>query len=313
MAPADLIVINGKILTMDPLFPRVEALAVSKGRIIALGTTDEIWSYAGRNTKVIDAGGRMVLPGFQDTHIHLQDSGHGYGLNANLETARSVAELQNALKDFAVRHKGAWVNGVGWYTGIFTDHNLTRQVLDEVVPDRPCYILASDGHNACLNSSACKAVGLERGTPDPFNGHFVLDDGGVPTGMLHEDAIDWARKRMPAITDADYAEGVRFAQALCNRNVGHSDIWRQVLRNLSRRQLGANQPTGGSCIDKQHPPGRKKITQRRTDKVNLLRVLRLGQGVNPDQMQVMRGQIPLDHRRYLPTRPAQARVGGKGN
>jgi predicted amidohydrolase YtcJ len=74
------------------------------------------------------------------------------------------------------------VNGVGWYTGIFTDHNLTRQVLDEAVPDRPCYILASDGHNACLNSLACKALGLERGTPDPFNGHFVLDDDGESNG-----------------------------------------------------------------------------------------------------------------------------------
>jgi predicted amidohydrolase YtcJ len=218
MGIADLVVINGDIITMDPLFPRVEALAVSEGRIVALGTTDEIRSLAGRNTRVIDAGGRMVLPGFQDTHIHLQDSGHGYGLNANLEGARSIAELQAGLKAFAAGHKGAWVNGVGWYTGIFTDHNLTRQVLDEAVPDRPCYILASDGHNACLNSVGCRAVGLERGIDDPFNGHFVLDDGGVPTGMLHEDAIDWARKRMPAITDVDYAEGVRFAQALCNRN-----------------------------------------------------------------------------------------------
>ncbi len=218
MAQADLIVINGDILTMDAMFPRVEALAVAQGRVIALGTSADIRSFASRATKVIDAGGRMVLPGFQDTHIHLQDSGHGYGLNANLEAARSIAELAKELKDFAARHRGNWVNGVGWYTGIFTDHNLTRQVLDEAVPDRPCYILASDGHNACLNSAACRAVGLERGTPDPFNGHFVLDEAGDPTGMLHEDAIDWALKRMPPVTDAEYAEGVRFAQALCNRN-----------------------------------------------------------------------------------------------
>jgi hypothetical protein len=218
MRTPDLIVINGNIVTMDALFPRVEALAVSGGRVVALGSNDDIRGSATSATEVIDAGGRMVLPGFQDTHIHLQDSGYGYGLNANLEAAQTIAELQQALREFAAGHHGLWVNGVGWYTGIFTDRNLTREVLDAVVPDRPCYILASDGHNACLNSLGCKAVGLERGTPDPFNGHFVRDAAGEPTGMLHEDAIDWARARMPRPSDADYAAGVRFAQALCNRH-----------------------------------------------------------------------------------------------
>ena len=218
MKTPELILINGNIVTLDALLPRVEALAVTDGRISALGSNTDIRALAGRSSRVIDAGGRMVLPGFQDTHIHLQDSGHGYGLNANLEDARTLGELQQAMGDFATTHQGNWVNGVGWYTGIFTDHNLTRQVLDAAVPDRPCYILASDGHNACLNSLACKAIGLERGTPDPFNGHFVIDASGEPTGMLHEDAIDWARQRMPQPTEADYATGVRFAQALCNRH-----------------------------------------------------------------------------------------------
>jgi predicted amidohydrolase YtcJ len=118
MALADLIVINGDILTMDALYPRVEALAVSGGRVVALGTTDDIRSYAGPDTKVIDAGGRMVLPGFQDTHIHLQDSGHGYGLNANLETARDIAELQKSLKEFAAAPQGC----LGEWCGLVHRH-----------------------------------------------------------------------------------------------------------------------------------------------------------------------------------------------
>lgn len=218
MPAPDLIVVNGTIVTMDPLAPRVEALAVAGGRVIALGNDADIRSLAGAGTEVIDAGGRMVLPGFQDTHIHLQDSGQAYGQNADLDAARTIDELVAALKTFAIGHDGEWVNGVGWYTGIFTDDNLTRDVLDRAVPDRPSFILASDGHNGCLNSIACERLGLVKGIADPFNGHFVRDADGMPTGMLHEDALDWARDRMPPLSDEDYADGVRFGQALANRH-----------------------------------------------------------------------------------------------
>jgi hypothetical protein len=218
MPAPDLIVVNGNIVTMDPLAPRVEALAVRGGRVSALGTTADIRRLADSGTLVIDAGGRMVLPGFQDTHIHLQDSGQAFAQNANLEAPRTIDELVAALKAFGDTHAGEWVNGVGWYTGIFTDTNLTREVLDRAVPDRPSFILASDGHNGCLNSKACEQLGLVKGLEDPFNGHFVRDENGVPTGMLHEDALDWARDRMPALSDDDYADGIRFAQALANRH-----------------------------------------------------------------------------------------------
>lgn len=212
----DTIAINANIVTMDPLLPRAEALAIAAGRVVALGTTHDISLLAGDSTEVLNARGKLILPGFQDTHIHLQDSGHDYHSKATLDECRSITELQAILHVFAERHHGPWVNGVGWYTGIFTDANLTRQVLDQAVPDRPCYILASDGHNACLNSMACEAIGLVAGISDPPNGHFACDTNGHPTGMLHEDAIIWARERMPNPTDADYADGVRFAQALCN-------------------------------------------------------------------------------------------------
>lgn len=112
----------------------------------------------------------MIFPGFQDTHNHSQDSGHGYGLNANLEAARTVAELQKALKDFAARHKGAWVNGVGLYTGIFTDNNLTRQVLDETVPNRGapgrwfCRLTNVTGGGCRPTGLSTTAITADRGT-----------------------------------------------------------------------------------------------------------------------------------------------------
>jgi predicted amidohydrolase YtcJ len=219
MAQPDLVILNANIVTMDPLTPRVEALAAQRGKVFALGSTADIRALAGPSTRIIDAGGRLVLPGFQDTHIHLQDSGYHYGMTANLDDARTIAELQEIITTFAAsKPDAAWVNGVGWYTGIFTDYNLDRHVLDEAVPDRACFILASDGHNACLNTKAIEAIGLVKGTADPFNGHFVVDDTGEPTGMLHESAVDWATSRMPEVTDADYADGVRYGQALCNRS-----------------------------------------------------------------------------------------------
>lgn len=218
MPSPDLIIVNANIVTMDALTPRAEALATRGGRVIALGTTAEIGTLADGGTEIIDAGGRLVLPGFQDTHIHLQDSGQGYGQNADLSDARTVDELVDVMRKFGASHQRPWVDGVGWYTGIFTDDNLDRHVLDRAVPDRPCFILASDGHNACMNSRACDYVGLVQGIADPPNGHFVLDRDRIPTGMLHEDAIKWADARMPQPTDDDFAFGVKWAAALANRH-----------------------------------------------------------------------------------------------
>ncbi len=198
---ADTIVINARIVTMDPLVPRVSALAIVQGRVAALGSDAEIRALAGPGTQLIDAGGRMVLPGFQDTHIHLQDSGQDYSQNADLSAARTVDELVATLAAFAATHGRPWVNGTGWYSGVFGVQNLNAAVLDRAVPDRPCMIVASDGHNACLNTLGLRAVGFDRSTPDPLNGTIVRDSSGEATGLLYESAIYLAETRMPAPSD----------------------------------------------------------------------------------------------------------------
>lgn len=221
---ADLIVVNAVIVTADPFLPRAGALAARRGRILALGDAAAMRALAGPGARVIDAGGRMVLPGLQDTHLHLQDSGHEYASAAALDDARGPDELVALLAAFARAQPHGpggprgWVQGVGFYTGVFHDGNLTRGLLDRAVPDRPAFILGSDGHNACINSAACREVGLDAATADPAGGHFVRDAQGMPTGMLHESAVTWVQARMPAPSEADYAEGVRFAQALANRH-----------------------------------------------------------------------------------------------
>jgi hypothetical protein len=216
---ADLIIVNAAIHTMDASAPRAGALAAAGGRILALGDDRAMRSIAGPGARTIDAGGRLVLPGFQDTHIHLQDSGTRFARSANLESARSIAELQRLIGEFTASRPGdPWINGAGWYSGVFGEHNLNRAVLDEIVADRPVYLHASDGHSAVLNSAACRLLGLDARTKDPPNGHFVRDARGTPTGLVHEDAIDWVRERMPAPTGPEFAEGVRYGQKECNRH-----------------------------------------------------------------------------------------------
>ncbi len=218
MTRPETILINARLVTMDPLIPYASALAIVAGRVAALGSDADIRALAGPGTQVIDAGGRMVLPGFQDTHIHLQDSGQDYAQNADLSGARTVEELVETLAGFAGTHDRPWVNGTGWYSGVFGAQNLNAGVLDRAVPDRPCMIVASDGHNACLNSLGLKAVGFDRGTPDPRNGTIVRDASGAATGLLYESAVSLAEGRMPAPSDRDFADGVLWAMRLANRH-----------------------------------------------------------------------------------------------
>jgi predicted amidohydrolase YtcJ len=110
------------------------------------------------------------------------------------------------------------VIGSGWQAGLFGDANLTRQVVDAAVADRPCILYDSSYHNACLNSAAVKIAGIVGNTPDPPNGHFVRDATGLATGMLHEDAIPWAVERLPQLPPSVQAEGVRVGQAHANRH-----------------------------------------------------------------------------------------------
>lgn len=223
----DLILINADIRTMDASHPRARAMAIRAGRVMALGDDAAMRHLAGRSTTVIDGGGRLALPGFQDAHVHLMDGGTDLIQTAYLYDATTVEDVQTRMAAHNSRYKGELVMGAGWQCGFFGDHNLTRQVLDAVVPDRPCIIYDGNFHNACLNSVACRMAAVAKGTPDPLNGHFVLDATGEPTGMLHEEAIHRVRDRLPDISDATYLAGARAGQAHANRHgiTGIIDPW----------------------------------------------------------------------------------------
>lgn len=198
---------------MDPVRPRAEWMLIRGDRIIALGNGAP--PPAGES---IDAGGRLVLPGFQDAHIHLLSGGIDLATAADLYEVTSAAELVARLQAHAAAKPGlAMVMGSGWQAGIFGDHNLTAEVLDRAVSDRPVLIYDSSFHNACLNSLAVEMAGVEA-MADPPNGHVVRDAQGRATGMLHEEVIPRVEKRLPQLADDDWMEGLKTGQAHANRH-----------------------------------------------------------------------------------------------
>lgn len=218
MTIAETIITNAAIRSMDPGRPIAEAIAIAGGRILALGRAGEIAALAGPQTERLDAGGRLMLPGFHDTHIHLMEGGQHCAAAADLSQAQAPQQIVETLRAFAATRPTGWVLGGFYNSGVFGAQNLNARLLDAAAADRPCYILAADGHNGCINTRAMEQTGLSAETPDPDEGRFVRGPDGAPTGLLHEGATAWIEARLPPPTAREFAEGVRYAQALANRH-----------------------------------------------------------------------------------------------
>lgn len=205
-AEADLVLVNGVIYTVDRALGRVEALAIQGERIIAAGTRKEIEHWMGPKTRVLDLGGRFVMPGFNDAHVHLGglylgDVRRG-NLRIDLTGSRSLGELQERLrrrlKDFA---PGEWVLGRGWDHSLWPDPRIpTRADLDAVSTQHPILLERVDGHSSVVNSLALKIAGITRDTPNPDGGEIVRDASGEPTGWLKERAQGLVERHIPRPT-----------------------------------------------------------------------------------------------------------------
>ncbi len=182
-APADLVVVNGKILTVDQKFSEARAFAVREGRFIAVGSNDEARALAGPATRVIDARGRTVIPGIIDSHVHALGVAAGEAAQP-YRNLRSIGELQAWIREEARRRpKGTWIWPPRNYPPRLKERRFpTRRELDEAAPDHP---VAIDGAYAfSLNSAALRAAGITRETPDPPGGAIAKDAAGEPTGLL---------------------------------------------------------------------------------------------------------------------------------
>jgi len=180
---ADLIVINARVLTVDPSMPRADAFAIKDGRFIAVGGSADIRNLAGARTRQIDAAGATVTPGFIDCHCHVSGVGELYSVNANVPRVR---ELQANLKAKADKTPpGQWVEAI-MFDDTKLDVTLIRKQLDEVSRDHPIAVNHRGGHTSWYNSKAFEMAGITRATPDPDHGRFFRDESGELTGRVAE-------------------------------------------------------------------------------------------------------------------------------
>jgi predicted amidohydrolase YtcJ len=190
--PADTVLIHARVYTVNAKQPWAEAIAIRRDKIVAVGSSKEIEPYRGRATKVIDAGNRLVLPGFTDCHIHFLDGSLSLQ-RVHLDDAKDIPEIQRRVKAFADAHPNQpWVRGRGWtYPSVGPTNLPDKKYLDEVIPDRPVYLEAFDGHTWWANSKALQLAGITRETPNPPGGEIVRDPKtGEATGAIKEDAAD---------------------------------------------------------------------------------------------------------------------------
>jgi predicted amidohydrolase YtcJ len=214
---ADLVLRGGRIYTLDDARSWAQAIAVDEGKIVFVGSDDDARALVGPRTRIVELRGRMVLPGFQDSHVHPVTGGIELSqcdLNGLL-TAEAVFERVRSCA--ATKGEGEWVVGGGWDLPLFPGANPQRAALDETVADRPVYLSSADGHSAWVNSKALEAAGVDATTPDPPNGRVERDRKGEPSGTLRESAMSLVARHLPKLTREDYVEGLRRGLAMANR------------------------------------------------------------------------------------------------
>ncbi|KJY29057.1 amidohydrolase [Streptomyces sp. NRRL S-495] len=213
MTKADLVFSRGPVHTGDAARTRATGLAVTGGRITAVGH-DEVRDLIGPDTEVVDLTGKLLLPGFQDAHIHAVFGGTELAV-CDLTGTVGVADYLERIRAYADANPDQeWITGSGWSMESFEGGLPTRQLLDSVVPDRPVYLTNRDHHGAWANTRALELAGVDRDTPDPADGRIEREADGTPSGVLQEGATGLVARLVPPITAADRLEGLLRAQRL---------------------------------------------------------------------------------------------------
>ncbi len=240
---ADTILTNARIYTVNARAPWAEAVAIRDGKILAVGSARQISAYRGPSTKTLDAHGRLVLPGFIDSHIHFVEGSLAM-FQVRLDDTKNVAEIQQVVREFAQSHpatspESAWITGRGWSYPEFTASGGMphKKLIDQVVPDRPVLLEGFDGHTYWANSKALAMAGITRETPDPLNGKILRDADGEPTGALQEAAGGLVTRIVPKATPAERMVAMQAGMVEANR------------AGLTRVIICGNDTPGGNDAD----------------------------------------------------------------
>ncbi|HEX9031956.1 MAG TPA: amidohydrolase, partial [Streptosporangiaceae bacterium] len=209
---ADLVLRGGRVYQVDAARSWAQAVAVRDGRIAAVGTDEEVMELAGRGTEVVDLDGRMLLPGFVDSHVHASAAGLER-LRCDLSEAHGLADYLAIVREYAQANPEAqWITGGGWSMDVFPGGVPSRRDLDLVVPDRPVFLSNRDHHAAWVNSKALELAGVTASTPDPADGRIEREPDGAPSGTLQEGAMSLVGRLVPKPTVAEQVAGIAQGQ-----------------------------------------------------------------------------------------------------
>jgi predicted amidohydrolase YtcJ len=215
--PADLVLLHGAVYPFAIDSARAEAVAIRHGVVVYVGDDRGARRLVGHGTTLQRLNGKMVLPAFHDTHMHPRG---GIGLaECTLDDLGTREAVVDSVRRCAALHPDlAWIRGRGWQLPVFPAANPRKEWLDAVVPDRPVYLVAADGHSAWVNSKALALAGVNRTTKDPPGGRIERDPAsGEPTGTLRESAQRLVARLLPPRTQAEIRAGIRRALAMANR------------------------------------------------------------------------------------------------
>ena len=216
---ADSVYRNGMVYTVDANRSWAQAIAITDGRITYVGSDDDANQHIGSNTTVVDLGGRMILPAFQDIHIH-PISGGIEASACDLNGLGGLAEYRSTIGEYVAANPDVpWILGGGWSMAVFGPGGApSRTILDELVPDRPVYLSSADGHTGWANSRALQIAGVTRDTPDPVDGRIDRDpETGELIGSLQEGAMRLVTRHIPPTTLEGRMAGLRYARNMLHR------------------------------------------------------------------------------------------------
>ncbi len=218
-APADTALIHGQVVTMDDRGSTHQALAVREGKIVYVGSDVGVQAWIGPATKVVDLGGRMLMPGFVDAHLHSLAGGRALLLcdlaYAPLSHAQLAGKLQACLDASSAQEPDAWLEAVNWdrQTTSSIDGDPTKALLDGLDTQRPIAVTSSDFHSVLANSRAFALAGVTAATPDPAGGKYLRDGSGTPSGICEDAAGFEVKAAIPPDTEADLLKQGRAALA----------------------------------------------------------------------------------------------------
>ena len=264
----DMVILNGKIITVDPGDSVVEAAAVKDGRFVAVGSTREIKALAGRGTEALDLGGRTAMPGIIDSHTHPSNiAARLLEVDLRAPPVKNIAEIKKKIGEKARElGPGKWVRAANYNDSKLAERRqVTRWELDEVALDNPVFIVSDTGHQAVVNSLALEAADVTDDTPDPPGGEVERDAGGRATGLLYENATGLVRDHIPEYSVDELKESYRsVVKQFCEWGVtcthdasGHRNgvrAFKQLLDEGERRlrmrlMMSVNRDEPGDVLD----------------------------------------------------------------